>query len=296
MKERLMHVQEAKKSLGTTIPWLADGIDNQFKHAMGDRPNSEFVIGPEGKIVRMRDWSNEQALRADLAELVGPVANPTNPRDLGLVAKFEKTKVARGVVERIQHDGRMTAFKVKTIQPKNVPPYVKLRAEGEGKGKLYLGFFVDPIYQVHWNNMGAPVQIDVNGNVHHGPKVEAKADADPREFIVDVDQGPVNITLTYLACDDKETWCNRFTQSFVVTQEADRDAGRVSGQRPGGGGGASSGGGRGRFGGRGGFGGGLGRGRPGFGARNGNERSGNERAGNERADKERAGKARSDDQ
>lgn len=241
IEERLLHVKEAKKSLGATIPWLADNMDNDFKHALGDRPNSEFVIGPEGTIVRMRDWSNEEALRADLAELVGPIENPTDPRDLKMVAQFEKTEVARGVVERVQPEGRMTAYKVNTVQPENVPPYVKLRAEGDGQGKLYLGFFVDPIHKVHWNNLAGPVRIDVNGTMHKGPNVEAKVDADPREFLIDVDKGPVNITLTYLACDDAETWCNRLTQKFVVSQEADADAGRVSGQRPGGGGGRGGG-------------------------------------------------------
>lgn len=237
LEERLLHVQEAKKSLGTTIPWLADNMANEFKHAMGDRPNSEFVIGPEGTIVRMRDWSNEEALRADLTELVGPVENPTNPRDLNLVAQFEKTEVARGVVERIRPEGRMTAYKVQTMQPEKSPAYVKLRPEGDGQGRLYLGFFMDPIHKVHWNNLGGPVEVTVNGTTHKGPKVDAKTDADPREFLIDVEQGPVRIELTYLACDDAETWCNRFTQKFVVTQEADPDAGRVSGQRPGGGGG-----------------------------------------------------------
>ncbi|MFN3190003.1 MAG: hypothetical protein ACE361_05720 [Aureliella sp.] len=257
IEERLMHVQEAKKSLGATIPWLADNMDNEFKHAMGDRPNSEFVIGPDGTILRMRDWSNADALRADLAELVGPVANPTDPRDLNLVAKFEQTEVARGVVERVQPTSRLSAMKVETIKPTGFAPYVKLRAEGDGKGQLYLGFFVDPIYKVHWNNMAGPVQVVVNGKTYKGPKVEAKADADPREFIVKVKDGPVNITLNYVACDDGDTWCNRLSQKFVVTQEVDPDAGRISGQRPGGGPGGF-GGGRQR---RGGFGGAAG-GRP----------------------------------
>lgn len=245
IEERLLHVQEAKKSLGTTIPWLADSMDNAFKHAMGDRNNSEFVIGPDGSIVRMRDWSNASTLRSDLTELVGPVARPTDPRSLK-VATFEQTDVARGVVERLRRQGPMTAYRVKTIAPKRDPAYVKLRAEGNGRGQLYLGFFVDPIHKVHWNNQAGPVQVTVNGTVHSGPKVDAKADADPREFLVDVKEGPVKITLSYLACDDKETWCKRVEQEFEVTQTADPDAGRVSGQRAG----QRSGRGSGRFGGR----------------------------------------------
>lgn len=233
IEERLLHIQEAKKVLGTTIPWLADTMENEFKHAMGNRNNSEFVIDPQGKIVRMRDWSNATTLRADLTALVGPVDHPTDPSDLKM-PQFEKTQVVRGVVERVRPEGRMTAYKVKTIQPDDCAPYVKLRAEGDGKGQLYLGFFVDPIHKVHWNNQSGPIQMDVNGKVHRGPNVEAKADADPREFIVDAGEGPVHVTLTYVACDDQETWCNRLTQKFVVTQEADPDAGRVFGQRPGG--------------------------------------------------------------
>lgn len=234
IKERLLHVKTAKQSLGTSIPWLADTMENEFKHAMGDRPNAEFVFDPNGKIVRMRDWSSAEALRTDLAALVGPVQNPTNPRDLKLKTTYKPTEVARGVVKRVRPQGRMTAYRVKTIQSTH-PAYVKLRAEGDGQGGLYLGFFPDPIHSVHWNNQAGPVQVVVNGETHIGPKVSAKADADPREFLVEVDQGPVKITLKYVACDDDETWCNQVTQEFIVTQELDPDAGRVSGQPSGGG-------------------------------------------------------------
>jgi len=249
IEERLLHVQAAKKTLGTSIPWLADSMDNALKHAMGDRNNSEFVIDPEGKIVRMRDWSNAQSLREDLTELVGPVEDPTDPRDLGLVVRFEQTEVARGVVERVRPEGRMQAFQVTTLQPKVDPPYVKLRAEGDGRGRMYLGFFVDPLHKVHWNNQAGPVRVEVNGKVHLGPNVSAKADADPREFLVDVGDGDVAITLSYVACDDKETWCRQVTQQYTVVQQPDPDAGRVSGQS-GGGRRPGSGGFRGRPGGR----------------------------------------------
>ena len=230
-----MHVETAKTSLGVTIPWIVDTMDNQLKHALGDRPNSEFVIGPDGNIVRMRDWSSAEALRADLTELVGAVSNPTDPRSLGMQTDFAKTEVARGVVERVRPDGPMTAFLVETKQSIR-PAYIKLRAEGDGRGKLYLGFFVDPIHKVHWNNLAGPIQVEVNGKTLIGPTVTEKADGDPREFLVDVDEGPVDIKLKYVACDDKETWCDKLTQDFIVTQVADRDAGRVSGARPGGGG------------------------------------------------------------
>ena len=61
LEERLAHARQAGKQLGATIPWLVDAMDNRLKHAMGDRPNSEFVIDPKGKIVRKRAWSHPEA-------------------------------------------------------------------------------------------------------------------------------------------------------------------------------------------------------------------------------------------
>lgn len=232
-----MHAAKAKISLGTTIPWIVDTMDNQLKHAMGGRNNSEFIVDPAGKIVRMRDWSNPKLLRSDLVELVGPVDNPTDPRSLDLVTDFAPTEVSRGVVDRIERESRMVAVKVKTIAPPH-QAYVKLRAELDeglrkrGDGKLYLGFFVDPIHKVHWNNQAGPVVIEVDGKPYTGPQVtNAQADADPREFLVHVSKNtPIDVTLKYVACDDQETWCRQLTQRFVVSQEVDPDAGRVTGR------------------------------------------------------------------
>ncbi|MEZ6138070.1 MAG: hypothetical protein R3C53_24570 [Pirellulaceae bacterium] len=227
-----MHAAKAQESLGTTIPWLVDAMDNRFKHAMGDRPNSEFIIGPDGTIVRMRDWSNADA-RKDLAELVGPIENPTDPRSLNLTTDFGRTEVARGVVKRVQREAQMTAVKVETKAATH-PAYIKLRAEVDaplqktGRGQLYLGFFVDPIHEVHWNNQAGVVVVEVNGQSFTGPVVEAKADADPREFVIDVAmKTSIEVKLKYVACDDQETWCKQLTQTFVVTREVDPDAGRV---------------------------------------------------------------------
>lgn len=243
-----MHVEKAKQSLGTTVPWLVDSMNNELKHAMGDRPNSEFIIDPEGRIVRMRDWSNPETLRADLAELVGKIENPTDPRSLNLRVSFAPTNVARGVVERLNKQERTQAIKVET-KPGKHPAYVKLRAEGTSEliggdpGKVYLGFFVDPIHRVHWNNQAGPVQVEVNGKTVTGPQVDEEADADPREFFVEIDKaGPINVTLKYVACDDAEKWCRQLTQEFIVQPKIDRDAGRPGG---GGGGGGQRGGGRG---------------------------------------------------
>ena len=84
MDERLAHAKQAVKQLGTTIPWLVDLMDNRLKHALGDRPNSEFLIDPKGKIVRKRAWSHPGQVRKDLEDLVGKVDRVTREEDVKL--------------------------------------------------------------------------------------------------------------------------------------------------------------------------------------------------------------------
>ena len=47
--ERIMHVREAKRRLGSSITWLADTMDNVYHEAMGQTPNSELIIAPDGR-------------------------------------------------------------------------------------------------------------------------------------------------------------------------------------------------------------------------------------------------------
>lgn len=244
VKERLLHIQEAKRTLGTTVPWLCDTIENDLKHALGDRPNSEFIIDPGGKIVGMRDWSNPDMLREDLEELVGKVVDPTRVSDLDLKINTIPRPAASGVVERMLLPEPGQPLLVKPQESKT-PYYVKLRAEadrdllGSGKGKLYLGFHLDPVYQVHWNNLAKPLSWEVtetNGvtvlpDRGHAPKVNVESDVDPREFVVDVDsdQGATafQVTVRYFACSDEQGFCIPVTQTYTVTLGTDRDGGQA---------------------------------------------------------------------
>ena len=54
LEERLMHVAESKRRLGSSIPWLADLMHNPWHEAMGRTPNSELVIDPDGRIAARR--------------------------------------------------------------------------------------------------------------------------------------------------------------------------------------------------------------------------------------------------
>jgi hypothetical protein len=242
LEERLRHVEEARKTLGSQIPWICDGMDNRLKHALGNAPNSEFVIDPAGRIAVKRVWSRPAELRKDLERLVGPVDTPTSVAELEMPQPPRARRPSQGVVPRLAIRG-MRPLKIEPQLESDVPFYLKLRAEadadllGKGRGKLYLGFFLDPLYAVHWNNRAAPLRFEVKtvGEVSvspasgEGPQVEVEADIDPREFLLNVDKGlgsvALKVTVHYYACDDAQTFCVPVTQHYQVQLVGDPDGG-----------------------------------------------------------------------
>jgi hypothetical protein len=247
LEERLMHVKEADRQLDTDWTWLADAPDNQVKDAFGNRNNSEFIIDPEGKIIRGRVWSSAEDLRSDLAELVGEVDPPTTIADLD--RKPEKTpgnsEIARNVVPRVATPRGAQAMKVQASESAE-PYYIKLRADAEssvirnGEGVIKLGFHLDPIHQVHWNNLAEPLKYTFtsdNGEITPAAamaeKVEEEADYDPREFLVEIvgadPSKPLTLTVSYFPCHDVDEWCKMVQQEFQVEFMVDQHAGKPRG-------------------------------------------------------------------
>jgi len=253
LEERLAHVREARRTLGTSIPWLVDAMDNRLKHALGDAPNSEFVMDPQGKLVRVRRWSDPEALRKDLVELVGPTKKITRPEEVKLRRQPPPKVAKQGVVPRLEVPRGMQPLKVEPqLKGSTEPFYMKLRAEGtpellrSGRGKLYLGFYPDPIYHVHWNNLTpvpqitieAPRGVKLSPAVLKGPQVKEPADIDPREFLIQVQQaprgsGPLRVKIRYFACNDEAGWCKHLEQEYLVYLQRDADGGRRLGTRGG---------------------------------------------------------------
>lgn len=246
LQERLMHVAEARKKLGTRFEWICDSMTNDLKHALGDAPNSEFLIDPQGRILVARAWSSPSKLRGDLAERLGDVEPRTTLADIGMKPLAPPATAPKGVVPRVELPGQMSPVIVSTPRtltlPGAEPYYVKLRAEVDagysrgGAGTLYLGFFLDPLYQVHWNNKVAPIEFEIKApsgvtvtpTKGAGPQVASATDADPREFLLRVDgrsREPLLVTVRYFACDDAETFCKAVTQHYEVTLQRDRDGG-----------------------------------------------------------------------
>lgn len=253
LKERLTHVAEAKRQYDTKIPWLCDSMENDLKHSFGDRNNSEFVIGPDGKFVRVRDWSKPDELRRDLEQLVGKADTLTRVADLNRnTSRPQRSEYARGVVPKLSVPEGLVPVQVKPLTDESLgktePFYVKLRAEasrgllsGSGKGPIHLAFNIDPLHKVHWNNLAPPIKysitspkgVQVTPSSGEGPKVKEEADMDPREFLVEVDlngsrgREPLKLKVDYFPCHDEEGWCRAVSQEYEIVLEADRDAGRV---------------------------------------------------------------------
>ena len=262
IEERLAHVSAARKQLDTRIPWLADTMSNDLKHALGDRPNSEFIISPEGRILVSRSWSDPETLRADLEKLVGKVKTVTSPSELDRKPKAAKTsRIASGVVPRLEKPEGASAVVARPVIKKDEEGgkkevfYAKLRAEAdrgllmEGKGKLHIGFHLDPVHTVHWNNLADPLRFEIKApkgiklSTSKGvaPKVKDPSDIDPREFILEIDSGngrleqPLELEVFYYACDDEEGWCRAVSHQYEIELKRDRDAGSVRTARGGGG-------------------------------------------------------------
>ena len=260
IKEKLMHIAEFRKLSQSEMPWLADTMNVDLKQALGAAPNGEYVFDENGKLIRKRFWSDPNTLRRDLEELVGKVDKITRVEDLKTRFKVEPRKIASGIVKPVKMPRGLAPLVVEPLadQKKKTPYYVKLRAEVSqkllprsadnkhrpGSGKLFLGFYLDPIYKVHWNNKMSPIVIKIkqDGNVvldryeMAGPKLKEPADIDPRQFMLTMEtdektdfKKPLEIMVAYAACDDAETFCLPVKQKFIVKLKRDK----FGGTRPG---------------------------------------------------------------
>ena len=247
IEERLAHIAVAKDKLQTKIPWLADPMTNEVSSAFGLTPNSEFLFDNEGHILYMNTWSDADALRRTLIELVGPVTKTSTIESLDLPKVLPMSTPSEEVVTRITVNETLIPIMVHPEED-DATYYVKLRVEvtsnllQNGSGKLYLGFHLDPIHNVHWNNLVDPLAYDINVpdstsiNESRGiaPLINQPSDTDPREFLIEVDNwksvDPLPIEVTYYACDEDDKWCKLIVQNYTLTLDPDPYAGRVIGR------------------------------------------------------------------
>lgn len=243
-QERLQQVKLAQQQLKTTIPWLVDPIDNRFKQAMGNRPNSEFIISPDGTIVVKRAWSHPGETRKDLERLVGKAESHTRVADLNMNIELPRNATEPPHQQnRIARDG-MQSLVCESLSTDGIQ-YAKLRVEAspqalrEKTGKVYLGFHLDPLHHAHWNNLTAPLSwslslpqgIQVKSTKETAEKRAIPSDSEPREFILEVDQWdtdqPAILTVSYVACVGQE--CIPVQQRYRIFWKRDPDGGSARG-------------------------------------------------------------------
>jgi len=217
LRERARQVTDAKNILYTRVTWLCDAMDNQVAKALEQEGCNLFIFDRRGLEEYAGHTQDESALRSALGELAGSItstlAESIARPNLKLV-DMPKTEVVKRVKTNL---GRLKLLPLKLLPLDSRSPfYVKLRVEASeellktGDGRLYLGFHVDPIHKVEWNNlrktvayaMEVPRGTVISPSISEARKVLKKAtDSDPREFLLEArkwkkDQ-PVGITVNY---------------------------------------------------------------------------------------------------
>lgn len=240
MNERLMQVAEAKKKMGTRVPWLADTIDDVFRVAMKTNSNSVFLISPEGEIVYGADRMNSDGLRQALVKHVGEAKTSTAVADLNLprMTRSRNENVATDL--QVQRPEGLKILAISPAKPEETY-YVKLRVEAEpelletGTGRLFLGFYPDPIHDAHWNNLTEPMKyvLELPEGITADPmeasaaKGPGESDTKPRQFWVNIksDSKPADIKLKlhYFGCTPN--LCKALTHEYTIAfKEEDRNS------------------------------------------------------------------------
>lgn len=246
IEERLMHIVEAKKVLRTKIPFVADNMDDSIKTTWGKIPNPAFIVDRQGRVLYMAAWADSELVRPEVVKLLGPVAKPTTVADVDVKKDYKfNLDPDDPTVAPIATPDYMYLLHFKPQESRH-PFYAKLRPEVEpqvleGKpGKLYLGFRMDAMYPVGWNNLSRPVEVKVDApagitvtpDLVYGPDPDVVKDKSPREFLLDIDPGKskggdFSVTVNYFACDDADTWCIPISQKYLVNLDRNAHGGSV---------------------------------------------------------------------
>lgn len=204
--ERARQVQKAAELLMTKIDWLYDSMDNQTARALApENTNNVFVFSSDGKELFAGNLSDPAALRVALKNAAGEPDTVTSSSRFHspLITPLNPSKPR--LLDRVHFNPDKEPFLPVQITPMDsqMPYYAKLRVEASkallrtGDGKLYLGFNVDPLYQMQWNNEGEPLEYEIRAmspgivapSKNTAPLIEAQTtDTEPREFVLSAHQ------------------------------------------------------------------------------------------------------------
>ncbi|GAF04006.1 thioredoxin domain-containing protein [Saccharicrinis fermentans] len=162
IKERLLQLTEARKKLKTKVPWIADTMDDDIRIGLRSGSWSVFLISPEGEVLYGSGRIDAKGLRSALTKAVGPPVHTTQASELNLphIGRAPQLTNIDSELRVARPDGLTILNTTPSIAEDTY--YVKLRAEANdsllktGNGRLFLGFYPDPIHDVHWNNLLRP--------------------------------------------------------------------------------------------------------------------------------------------
>lgn len=249
ISERLLQLAEARKKLGTKVPWIADTMEDDMRIGLRSGSWSVFLISPEDEVIYGSGRIDPQGLRNALSKAVGSVANPTSASDLDLpqIARNEKRENEDTELGVARPDG-LSIVSIVPTKPEETY-YVKLRAEADdallstGTGRLFLGFYPDPIHDAHWNNLTPPMKYKLTlpeGVTATPAEASAKkgsgdSDTKPRQFWVDISSDKpfteMKLRLDYYACTSD--LCLPLTHEYTIRMENENRGSRTFGMNTG---------------------------------------------------------------
>ncbi|MDF7799820.1 hypothetical protein P4C99_10110 [Pontiellaceae bacterium B1224] len=251
VKERARQVQLAQELLNTSVPWLYDPIDNPIVKALApDETSGVLIFSRNGEEEYQGEISDNDSFRSKLTELAGTVFKPFKMNELPRPSIQPINLPEAILLPRAQVNVNTDKLKPLQITPveSRAPFYVKARIEGSenvlksGDGKLYLGFHIDPLYHVEWNNLGEPLSYILKApkgviapSINSAPRVTGVVtDSEPREFILQARKldlkKPIAMEVTYSV----HTSANRnleVTQQYLIYLEHDMLGGEVIGRQ-----------------------------------------------------------------
>ena len=249
LSERLLQLAEARKKLGTKVPWIADTMDDEIRIGLRSGSWSVYLISPEGEIVYASDRIDDSSLRTALTKEVGEVSSPTSVADLNLPAIARPGKLVNEDSDwGVARPEGLTILRLIPGSP-NDTYYVKLRAEADetllktGTGRLFLGFYPDPIHDAHWNNLAQPMKykltlpkgVTATPTEASAKKQPGDSDTNPRQFWVDISsEKPFNelkLKFDYFACT--ADMCLPLTHEYTIQMKDENRGSRTFGMNKG---------------------------------------------------------------
>tara|TARA_R110002072_G_scaffold42064_19_gene118506 strand:+ start:94000 stop:95037 length:1038 start_codon:yes stop_codon:yes gene_type:complete len=248
LEERLLHIKEARTNLGTRVPWIADSMDDSLRVGLRSGANSVYLVSPEGEIVYAAGEYDAEAFRDALTKAVGEPKERTSVQDLNLPRLERNRQINETTDIRVERPVGMTILEIQPVSPEDTY-YVKLRAEADrellrsGGGKLFIGFYPDPIHGAKWNNLTSPMKYVLSAPdgstvtpaeavAHRG---EGETDTEPRQFMIDVSDlepgATMKLSLHYFGCTDD--FCKPLTHEYLIRLAAEDRAASTFGFRGG---------------------------------------------------------------